>query len=70
MRTKIIVSAMRVLCTVALVVSAAGCLIAQPTFRKNRASVVTVNANRLKAHVGMLSQTLHPRDWEHVDNLD
>ena len=69
MKRKIITSAIRILCTVAIVVWTVGCIIAQPTFRKNRPSAVTVDAARLKAHVGTLSEALHPRDWTHVDNL-
>jgi hypothetical protein len=55
---------------VAIVISAIGWLIAQPTCRKNRASTVAVEPERLKAHVVTLSQALYPRDWKHVDNLD
>jgi hypothetical protein len=49
----------------------AGCfLIAQPTMRANRPSSVTADANRLRGHVLALSETFHPRDWEHPANLD
>jgi Zn-dependent M28 family amino/carboxypeptidase len=69
MKRKIAISTVRVLCAVAAVVTVVGCLTSQPTFRKNRASAITVDAARLRAHVITLSETLHPRDWEHVDNL-
>jgi Zn-dependent M28 family amino/carboxypeptidase len=46
-----------------------GCFIAQPTFRKNHPSTVSVDAARLKVHVSTLSRTFHPRDWEHPANL-
>ena len=67
---KIIRPSARVLTAVAIVVSAVGCVISQPTFRKNRTSTVTVDADKLKAHVSTLSQDLHPRDWKHPENLD
>ena len=69
MKKRIIASAVRVLCTVALVVSVAGCLMAQPTFRKNRPSAARVDSERLRSHVVALSDTFCPRDWEHEVNL-
>jgi len=44
--------------------------ISQPTFRKNSLSSESVSAEKLKAHVVMLSQTLHPRDWSHPENME
>lgn len=67
---KILKSSTRVLLSVAVVVIAVGCVVSQPTFRRNRPSVVTVDADKLKAHVSTLSQALHPRDWQHPENLD
>jgi Zn-dependent M28 family amino/carboxypeptidase len=54
----------------ALLVLAAWCLIAQPTLRENRRSPVAVDDQRLRAHVGMLSRALHPRDSQHPENLE
>ncbi|HMP77741.1 MAG TPA: M28 family peptidase [Kiritimatiellia bacterium] len=69
MKKRFILSATRVLLAVLLVVTVAGCLMAQPTFRRNEPSVVSVDAERLRAHVVMLSETFHPRDWLHESNL-
>lgn len=60
----------RILIAVALVVTVAGCLVSQPSFRRNRPSSASVAPDRLRAHVVMLSETLHPRDWENEANLD
>lgn len=60
----------RVLAAVALVVLVTGCLMSQPTWRRNRPSAATVAPQRLRAHVAMLSQSLHPRDWQHAENLE
>lgn len=48
----------------------AGCMIAQPTFRDSAPSAVSVNPGRLREHVVMLSKTLYPRDYTHLENLD
>ena len=69
MQKKILKPCIRILCMVAVCVCLAGCLISQPTFRKNQTSDIEVGVDRLESHVNMLSQTLHPRDWQHVDNL-
>jgi hypothetical protein len=69
MKKRIIASATRVLLAVVLVVTVAGCLMSQPTFRRNQPSVVSVGAERLRSHVTMLSETFHPRDWGHEVNL-
>jgi Zn-dependent M28 family amino/carboxypeptidase len=63
-------SVCRVVGAVAAIVVLAGCLVAQPTFRRNRASALRVDGDRLRAHVAMLSERCHPRDWTRVDNLD
>jgi hypothetical protein len=47
-----------------------GCLITQPTFRSNRQSEKSVEPERLREHVVMMSETFHPRDWRNVGNLD
>lgn len=70
MRKITIKSAGRILCVVAIAAASAGYFMAQPTARRNRGSAVKVDPGRLRAHVVMLSQTLHPRDWTHVENLD
>jgi Peptidase family M28 len=44
--------------------------ISQPTFRANTLSVESVSPEKLKAHVVMLSQTFHPRDWAHPENME
>jgi hypothetical protein len=66
----IIRSTVRILCCVAIFISVAAGCISQPTFRRNSASAIVVDGRRLRTHVGMLSQTFHPRDWEHVENLE
>ena len=54
----------------ALLIGVPGCMIAQPTLKKNAPATVDVEPARLKEHVIMLSQTLHPRDYTHPDNLN
>ncbi|MCX6878094.1 MAG: M28 family peptidase [Verrucomicrobia bacterium] len=70
MKRKRIMSVVRILCMVGLVLLVTNCFVAQPTFRQNHASTVRVSAERLKDHVSTLSQTFHPRDWEHPGNLE
>lgn len=70
MKRKLMLSAARISGTVAVVICAVWIGVAQPTFRGNHASGVTVDPERLKAHVRMLSRQLCPRDWEHTANLD
>lgn len=69
MSGKIMMSAVRVSVIIVLVVMVVWYLVAQPTFRTNRRSSVSVDPARMKETVVMLSQTLHPRDWEHTENL-
>jgi acetylornithine deacetylase/succinyl-diaminopimelate desuccinylase-like protein len=59
----------RILGLTVIVVELLGWFIAQPSLRKNRPSVLTVDAARLEGHVRTLSQTFHPRDWTHPENL-
>ena len=54
----------------ALLLLVAWWLVTQPAFGGNRASKVAADALRLREHVVMLSETLHPRDWQHPENLD
>jgi len=70
MNSKIRKALIRPLVIASLVVLAGGCFISQPTFRRNSASAVVVNQERLKAHVIKLSQELHPRDARHTNNLN
>lgn len=67
---RLISSTMTILGTVTLVVLVIWGFLCQPTFRKNQTSSAEVSGERLKAHVGMISQTLYPRDWKHTANLD
>jgi len=69
MKKKIIRAVLRVLALVAIGVVLIACTLSQPSFRKNHASSETVDAEKLKAHVVMLSETFHPRDWSHRDNM-
>ncbi len=62
-KKRITLSATRLLLAVLLVVTVTGCMIAQPTFRRNQPSTVSVGTERLRSHVTMLSETFHPRDW-------
>jgi hypothetical protein len=70
MKKKIIRAVLRVLALVAIGVVFIACTLSQPSFRKNHASGETVDAEKLKAHVVMLSQTFHPRDWSHRENME
>lgn len=47
-----------------------GLFMTQPTREQNSPSSVTVSPVRLKEHVVMLSETLHPRDYTHLKNLN
>lgn len=47
-----------------------GCLIAQPTTQRNKASSMTVDANDLRSHVTILSESFVPRSYRHLDNLN
>lgn len=64
-----ILLAVRILGLTVIVVELLGCFIAQPSFRKNHPSALSVDADRLKVHVRTLSQTFHPRDSTHPENL-
>lgn len=69
--SKIIIrSAVCILCVVFIVVLILWWFISQPTFRKNQTSTVSVNSERLRSHVGTISQTFYPRDWDSVENLN
>lgn len=70
MSRKFAASAFRVVGAVGMFVLLVGGCLSQPSFRRSAESNVMVDEGRLQAHVGMLSQTLHPRDWKHVDNLE
>lgn len=69
MKRKRILTVLRILGLLVIVIEMTGCFIAQPTFRKNHPSTVSVSADKLEGHVRILSQTFHPRDWEHPSNL-
>ncbi|MBM4163436.1 MAG: M28 family peptidase [Lentisphaerae bacterium] len=69
MKRRLLLSSARILAAVALVVAVTGCLISQPTFRSNQPSAVSVAPDQLREHVTTLSETFHPRDWEHEANL-
>lgn len=48
-----------------------GCyLVAQPSTRKNQPSEKSADQERLRQHVMALSETFHPRDWTHPQNLN
>jgi hypothetical protein len=51
-------------------IAVVGCLISQPTWQKNKTSSLTVDANDLKSHVTLLSESYFPRSYNHPDNLD
>jgi hypothetical protein len=70
MKFRLLKSVLRVLAAVAFVVGLGWVLLAQPTLRRNRRSNFTVDPATLRGHVEMLSQTFHPRDWRHRENLD
>src|SRR5260370_20927395 len=54
-----------------LLVAAIGFVVTQPLFSTaTRTISATVDPARLERHVGMLSETLAPRDWTHPANLD
>lgn len=60
---------LRMLGLIALGVVLLNVAISQPTFRTNSLSCESVSAEKLKAHVVMLSQTFHPRDWSNPENM-
>jgi len=64
------VAGLWILAVPALLLLVAWWLVAQPAFGGNRASQVAVDAARLREHVATLSETFHPRDWRHRENLD
>lgn len=70
MKKKLLKSAARVLATVAIVVCVIWWVVAQPSWRSNRASAEATDPARLRQHVETLSQRLVPRDWQHRDHLD
>lgn len=53
-----------------IIIGLVGFMIRQPTLRSSSASTVSIDAERLRLHVIALSQTFHPRDWTHPENLD
>lgn len=58
-----------VLVTATLLV--AGCyFVAQPSTRSNEPSEKKSDPERLRRHVVALSETFHPRDWTHPENLN
>lgn len=50
MKKKILISVVRVFGTVAIIVLIIGYLIAQPTFRSNQFSTITIDTDRLEMH--------------------
>lgn len=60
----------RVVCICALFVYVSGCMISQPSFRKNKLSSLTVDPARLRTHVEKLSKDFHPRNWMEIENLN
>jgi hypothetical protein len=70
MKKRFILSALRVLSAVAIIVTLAGCLMSQPTMRKNQRSTVAVSPERLRSHVTTISETFYPRSWIHETNLN
>ena len=61
---------LKILISAVIVVAAVGWFISQPAFRSPRPTTTVAAAGRLRNHVVALSQTFHPRDWRHVDNLN
>lgn len=53
-----------------LVVLGAWLYFAQPLLGSNRPSAQSIDSARLRGHVVALSQTFHPRNHRHVDNLN
>jgi Zn-dependent M28 family amino/carboxypeptidase len=70
MSMQIVVSSIRIVLAVAVATLGLWLLIAQPTRRRNVRSTLAVPESRLRAHVEMLSRTLHPRDAWSMPNQD
>lgn len=69
-RRRVLTSAGRVLGLVALALLLIWVIVAQPTFRRNRASSASVDPARLGSHILKLTADLQPRDWQRTDHLD
>lgn len=65
-----VIKILRVAGIVVLAVVGLGMLVAQPSCAHYPPSEQDVSAERLRAHVAMLSETLVPRDYRSVDNLN
>lgn len=67
---KLALSAFRVLAVLSLFIGLSWILLAQPTFRKNNPSSLKADPGKLRNHVETLSQSFHPRDVRHLENLN
>jgi len=67
---RLLFSIARIVIAVLILVGLMGCFTSQPTILRNRTSDATVETKALESHVRMLSETLVPRDWTHVTNLN
>ena len=71
---RIFLRMMRMITAVAILLSIiliAGCLIlTQPGFNRNVTSTLRVSPEKLEKHVVQFSETFHPRNYEHTENLD
>ncbi len=70
MNRKLTKSLARIFGVVFAIVCFAWLLVAQPTTHTQPPSQATVAPDRLKAHVQVLSETFHPRNWQNTQNLD
>ena len=63
-------SAFRILLVLTAILLAIWIYIAQPTTRHNSLSKITVNEQRLKSHVEILSKEFYPRNYKELENLN
>ena len=70
MKHKILMAVVRVMAGVTAGVLAIWCIVAQPTPGKNAVSGAKADPMRLRVHVVALSETMYPRNYQAITNLD
>jgi hypothetical protein len=70
MKKKLLKAIARVLGSVAAVILIVWFAVAQPSCRRAAPSSATVDPDSLRRHVEALAVQFHPRDWQHLKNLD
>ena len=70
MKNKFFTSILRILIAVSAALIVIWIYIAQPTTRQNSLSKITVDEQRLRSHVEMLSKIFYPRNYRELENLN